>query len=104
SLPITGSHVLPLVLPVFQARYPEIEVVLVEDTTSKLEQLTASGQTDLSVLSLPLLDPALSYESLIDEEIWLAVPPQHRLAEAAAVEHPGGVPIGELQHEPFIVL
>src|SRR5690554_1242768 len=27
SLPITGSHVLPLVLPVFQAKFPEIEVV-----------------------------------------------------------------------------
>jgi len=104
SLPITGSHVLPLVLPVFQARYPEIEVVLVEDTTSKLEQLTASGQTDLSVLSLPLLDPALSYEPLIDEEIWLAVPPQHRLADAAGTDYPDGIPIAQLEHEPFIVL
>ncbi len=104
SLPITGSHVLPLVLPVFQARYPEIEVVLVEDTPSKLEQLTASGQTDLSVLSLPLFDPALAYEPLVDEEIWLALPPQHRLAEADADAFPAGIPVGELEHEPFIVL
>jgi len=104
SLPITGSHVLPLVLPVFQSRYPEVEVVLVEDTTAKLEQLTASGQTDLSVLSLPLFDPALSYEPLIDEEIWLAVPPQHRLAEASDSVYPQGIPVAELEHEPFIVL
>lgn len=104
SLPITGSHVLPLVLPVFQARYPEIEVVLVEDTTAKLEQLTASGQTDLSVLSLPLLDPALAYEPLAEEEIWLALPAQHRLAEADKDQFPSGIPVSELEHEPFIVL
>src|SRR5690606_11230299 len=29
SLPITGSHILPLVLPIFQQRYPEIEIQLV---------------------------------------------------------------------------
>ncbi len=68
SLPITGSHVLPLVLPVFQSLYPEIEIVLVEDSSSKLEQLTASGQTDLSLLSLPLQEPSLSWEPLIEEK------------------------------------
>lgn len=79
SLSITGSHILPLVLPVFQAQYPEIEVVLIEDTTSRLEQLAASGQTDLCLLSLPLREPTLECVPLIEEEIWLAVPPQHRL-------------------------
>lgn len=100
SLPITGSHVLPHVLPVFRARYPEIDVTLVEDTTSRLEQLTAAGQTDLSLLSLPLGDPTLTWEPLIEEEIVLAVPPRHRLAgrSGAAVE------VAELAGEPFIVL
>jgi LysR family hydrogen peroxide-inducible transcriptional activator len=62
TLPITGSHILPLVLPVFGEQYPQIEVVLVEDTTAKLEQLTASGGTDLSLLSLPLIDSRLHNE------------------------------------------
>lgn len=101
SLPITGSHVLPLVLPVFQARYPQIEVVLVEDTTSRLEQLTAGGQTDLSLLSLPLADPSLEWKPLIEEEIVLAVPPRHRLAGRGGSR---GVRTAELQGEPFIVL
>ena len=100
SLPITGSHVLPHVLPVFRARYPEIEVTLVEDTTSRLEQLTAVGQTDLSLLSLPLGDPSLTWEPLIEEEILLAVPPRHPLAERSG----SGVEVSELAGEPFIVL
>jgi DNA-binding transcriptional LysR family regulator len=101
SLPITGSHVLPHVLPVFRARYPEIEVTLVEDTTSRLEQLTAGGQTDLSLLSLPLGDPSLTWEPLIEEEIVLAVPPRHRLAGRGGG---AGVEVAELAGEPFIVL
>jgi DNA-binding transcriptional LysR family regulator len=99
SLPITGSHVLPHVLPVFRARYPEIEVTLVEDTTSRLEQLTAVGQTDLSLLSLPLGDPSLAWEPLIEEEIILAVPPRHRLAGRS-----DSLEVAELAGEPFIVL
>lgn len=125
SLPITGAHVLPLVLPVFQERYPEIDVVLVEETTRNLEHLTASGQADISLLSLPLFDDALAYEPVIEEEIVLAVPPQHPLAAKAAEAAPGEggdawtdplrplsgadrsvqpVDIGLLRNEPFIAL
>ncbi|SDC75995.1 DNA-binding transcriptional regulator, LysR family [Paenibacillus sp. UNCCL117] len=102
SLPITGAHLLPLVLPVFQKRYPEIDIVLVEETTSNLEHLTASGQADISLLSLPLIDDALAYEPVIEEEIVLAVPQHHPLAERSAEAEP--VDIALLQHEPFIAL
>ncbi|SDW60023.1 LysR family transcriptional regulator [Paenibacillus sp. CF384] len=99
SLSITGSHVLPTVLPIFNKRYPEIEVVLVEDTPSKLEQLTASGQTDLSLLALPLFEPSLEWVPIIEEEIVLAVPPDHPLAKMNDPIH-----IENLSAEPFIVL
>jgi len=102
SLPMTGAHILPRVLPVFYKLHPGIEVMLVEETTSNLEALTASGQTDISLLTLPVIDPALSYAPLIEEEIELAVPPQHPLA---ALGHNGeAVDIGKLRDEPFIVL
>ncbi|WP_424766014.1 LysR family transcriptional regulator [Paenibacillus sp. sgz302251] len=99
TLPITGSHILPLVLPVFGEKFPQIEVVLVEDTTAKLEQLTASGGTDLSLLSLPLIDSSLAWEPLLEEEICLAVPPQHPLAGRE-----GSIDIADLKEEPFIGL
>ncbi|MBO7748310.1 LysR family transcriptional regulator [Paenibacillus sp. MWE-103] len=98
-LSITGSHVLPIVLPIFNRRFPEIEVVLVEDTPSKLEQLTASGQTDLSLLALPLHEPSLEWVPIIEEEIILAVPPGHALANRTTP-----VRVEELRAEPFIVL
>ena len=79
SLPITGSHILPRVLPVFQSLYPEIEVTLLEETSSNLEMLTAQGQTDLTLLSYPVSDASLVCERLIEEEILLALPAHHRL-------------------------
>ncbi|BCJ86789.1 LysR family transcriptional regulator [Effusibacillus dendaii] len=81
SLPITGAHMLPPVLPIFQKRFPGIEIVLVEDTTANLEELTVKGKTDLTLLTLPLQEPELAFEPILKEKILLAVPPTHRLAK-----------------------
>ncbi|MDF2719907.1 MAG: transcriptional regulator [Paenibacillus sp.] len=102
SMPITGAHMLPIVLPVFRERYPEIEIVLVEETSANLTQLTAEGRTDLSVLSLPLLEHSLEYELLVEEEIRLAVPPHHPAASIAIED--GTVDLAQFRDEPFIVL
>lgn len=99
TLPITGSHILPLVLPEFAKRHPGIEVNLVEDTSAKLERFTSEGAVDFSLLSMPIEDPTLEYRPFITEEICLAVPNHHRLAE-----WPEPVPVRELARESFIVL
>ncbi|CAH1194290.1 Hydrogen peroxide-inducible genes activator [Paenibacillus auburnensis] len=102
SMPITGAHLLPHVLPVFKRKYAELEISLLEDSSMNLEKLTASGQTDLSLLSLPLEIPTLAYEVLGEERIDLAVPPEHPLASRSAQ----GIrtALEELKDEPFIVL
>lgn len=102
SMSITGAHVLPLVLPVFQQRYPEVEIVLMEETSANLTQLTAEGRTDLSLLSLPLQEPSLEYEVLVEEELRLAVPVNHPSSSWA--DRNGTVDLSRFEHEPFIVL
>lgn len=102
SMPITGSHLLPYVLPAFKEAYPEIQVALLEDTSLNLEKLTAGGGTDLSLLSLPLQEPSLTYEPIGEEMIDLAVPPQHPLAALEARTEK--VSLELLKDEPFIVL
>lgn len=117
SLPITGSHILPHVLPVFQSQFPDIEVTLIEETSSNLELLTAQGQTDLTLLSYPVGDTSLVCEPLIEEEIWLALPAHHQLLTGKmATDCPNDgkgrkipaydkpVRIETLQHENFIIL
>ncbi|WP_426447496.1 LysR family transcriptional regulator [Paenibacillus sp. S-38] len=102
SLPITGAHVLPFVLPVFQARYPEIEITLVEETSANLEHLTGIGQVDISLLSIPLFDETLAAEPIIEEEIVLALPPGHPLALGS--QPSDSFDVASLQSEPFIAL
>lgn len=75
SMPMTGSTILPFVLPVFQSAYPNIELLLIEETSANLEILTSQGQTDLSLLMLPLREDTLVYDPLLEEKIVLAVPP-----------------------------
>jgi LysR family hydrogen peroxide-inducible transcriptional activator len=99
SMPMTGSTILPLVVPAFQAAYPEIEISLVEETSANLETLTSNGQTDISLLSLPLKEESLVYETLLEEEIVLAVPPQHPFAQRKTAIH-----LNELGQEAFIAL
>ncbi|MDU0200032.1 MULTISPECIES: LysR family transcriptional regulator [Paenibacillus] len=99
SMPITGSTILPFVVPVFQTAYPDIEISLVEETSSNLETLTMNGQTDISLLSLPLREESLIYETLLEEEIVLAVPPRHPLTQA---KEP--ISISQLEKEAFIAL
>jgi LysR family hydrogen peroxide-inducible transcriptional activator len=99
SLPITGAHLLPSVLPVFQEQYPGIEIVLIEETTANLELLTARGQTDISLLSLPLATTDLQVEHLLEEEILLAVPPGHPFAK-----YKHKVLLSECKKEPFVLL
>jgi LysR family hydrogen peroxide-inducible transcriptional activator len=99
SMPITGSTILPFVVPVFQAAYPDIEISLVEETSANLETLTMNGQTDISLLSLPMREESLIYETLLEEEIVLAVPPRHSLTQA---QEP--IRISQLEKEAFIAL
>lgn len=105
SMPITGSHLLPYVLPTFKLSFPNIEITLLEDSSMNLEKLTALGKTDLSLLSLPLVEPSLAYEIIGEELIDLAVPTNHPLAlRATANNMPVPVQLEELKGEPFIIL
>lgn len=99
SMPMTGATILPRVVPLFQATYPNIEISLIEETSAQLEIITQQGLTDLSILSLPLRVDNLHYEVLGEEEIVLAVPPSHRLAT-----YKQEVPIAQLADEAFIFL
>lgn len=71
---ITGGHVLPPLLQSYQARFPEVNVRLVEEATEKLTDLTVQGHVDLSLLSLPVEEPRLATKVMLTEPLYLALP------------------------------
>lgn len=115
---ITGGHVLPPLLREFERRYPQTRVRLVEETTERLEHMTALGGTDLSVLALPLEEGQLAVHPLLTEPLYLVLPRERRawmppaLAEFVESSHQvaappvpfGEVPLSELAQAPFIML
>jgi LysR family hydrogen peroxide-inducible transcriptional activator len=71
----------------FQEKYPDVELRLVENTTTRLAQQLQAGELDMAVVGLPLAQhPDLVCCELFREPLLLAVPIGHRLAHAPAAD------------------
>jgi DNA-binding transcriptional LysR family regulator len=104
-----STYIMPKILPVFYERFPEIEVILMEGTSSKLEDLALKGTTDISIMTLPIEENLFHYEPILTEELLLAVPPNHPIvstfndAELKGSIHPN-IDLSKLSEEDFILL
>ena len=109
---ITGGHVLPPLLRAFREEHPTVRVRLVEDTTDVLQDMTARGLTDLSVLALPVEDDRLAARHMLTEELFLAAPREParwmdgRMREVCRTEGDKGRPVNlaDFAQAPFILL
>lgn len=78
--PTLGPYLLPHVVPVLRARFPKLELLLVEEKTEQLLAMLRNGRLDAAVLALPLHEDWLESEFLFEEPFVLAVPNNHALA------------------------
>ena len=78
--PTLGPYLLPHVVPRISARFPRLELLLIEEKTELLLKQLREGRLDTVVLALPVHDDQLHAEFLFDEPFVLAVPEQHALA------------------------
>lgn len=95
---ISGSYILPPVLTEFRRRYPGVNVVLREEGSAVLLDLTCRGEIDLSLVTYRAGNPELEMLPLFTEDLLLAVPPGHPLASA------GTVSLSAVAGEPFVLL
>lgn len=80
--PTLSPYLLPHVMPGFRARFPRLEMLLVEDKSQDLVERLRAGSLDAAVLALPVADESLVYEPLFRESFLLAVPEGHALADS----------------------
>lgn len=99
---LAASH-FSAMLARLHAYYPEIEIVLREESTEKLVELLQAGTLDLSLLqitsnpsSLELGSLPIATEAVLTEEIVLITAPGHRLARQRHVA------MEDLREESFI--
>jgi LysR family hydrogen peroxide-inducible transcriptional activator len=84
-IPSLAPYVLPKVLPVLQARYPDLRIELRETQTRTLVDELMSGDLDLILLALPLPESEIETIGLFEDSFLLAVPADDPLPETARV-------------------
>lgn len=98
ALPTVAPYYLPARLRAFSAAYPEVEVVVHEDTTEQLARAVLMKEVDLALVSLPVERAGLVAEEFFDEALLVALPARHRLAAKRKLT------LDDLEAEPFILM
>jgi LysR family hydrogen peroxide-inducible transcriptional activator len=80
--PTLGPYLLPHIVPALHRRFPNLELLLVEDKTEVVLQRLQDGSLDVGVLALPVDEPHLYMAPMFEEEFVLAVPADHPLARS----------------------
>jgi DNA-binding transcriptional LysR family regulator len=97
-IPTIAAHFLPAVFKEYKAHFPQVTVLLREEsTTPLLTGLLQSGEIDLSIALRPLRSAGLRPHTLFTEEFCLAVSAEHSLHTQKAV------PLAKLRREKFIL-
>ncbi len=96
--PTLGPYLLPHIVSDIRARFPRLELLLVEEKTELLLGLLREGRIDAAVLALPLHDDGLEVEFLFEEPFVLALPAAHPLANHKELS------LAEISHEHLLLL
>ena len=99
AFPTLAPYLLPHAVPLLHQRFPQLELLLVEERSGLLLDRLRAGNLDAALLALPIVDDLLQGETLFREEFVLALPADHRLAVDDAP-----VQAEELANEPLLLL
>ena len=96
--PTLAPYLLPHVVPRVRARFPQLELLLVEEKSDELLARLRDGRLDAAILALPVHDDQLHHEYLFEEPFLLAVPERHPLARQEALR------VADLAREDLLLL
>ena len=114
-----SSCVLPRLVGEFSQRFPQVTISLMEESTSRLQELLLAGALDLVIDNYPFNETVFGRHFLKEEHLLLAVPKAFAINETLRSyqisvlqirsgefldEKIAPVPLGQFYQEPFIVL
>lgn len=97
-LPTIAPYLLPEAMAQFTRKYPGVETIVQEDTTSQLLKHTLACETDFALVSQPINDERLAVRDLLTEELLLALPAGHPFLRKRTVS------VSDLAGERLIVM
>lgn len=104
-----GTVILPMVLPPFHRRFPQVKLRLIEGTSQQLEDALLSGSVDLTIGFKPSNASNVESECLLDETSVLVVPHQilekYLPAKSQALCQAATAPVEEILRKcPFVTI
>jgi len=78
-IPTVAPYVLPALLPLVRADYPQLVLQVRETHTQQLLAELIDGTLDLLLLALPVEHPEIETQSLVEDRFLLALPPGRKL-------------------------
>jgi len=98
AIPTVAPFLLPALTSDFQRRFSQARVIIDEGLTAQIVENCLRGDLDVGILALPVTEPQLHVEPILEEELLLALPSGHPLAKKRRVT------IQDLSGEPFILV
>lgn len=102
---IRGSYLLPAVLPEYEKLYPNVEIELVEESATILEDRIMNSDCDIIIINTSSENNNLTYRKISTEEILLALPHDHPAIKSATDNPDSAYPLvdlDELTEDRFI--
>ncbi|OBR94202.1 HTH-type transcriptional regulator GltC [Clostridium ragsdalei P11] len=96
----TERYILPLVLPQFYKKFPNVEIVIEGHSARQLEELLIVGKIDIAIMHLPTQDSRIVYEPISIERVFLIAPPGYN----TEIEKRQKLDFTCLKNEKFILI
>jgi LysR family hydrogen peroxide-inducible transcriptional activator len=85
AIPTIAPFLLPRLVPAFERRYADVELLVVEDTTQRLVEQVLRGEVDVAIASTVPPTPQLHVETIAEEPLVLMLPVRHRLTRGRRI-------------------
>ncbi|MFD0586542.1 LysR family transcriptional regulator [Paenibacillus sp. GCM10027627] len=95
-LAVTSVELLSRPLADFLSQYPKTDFRITQVSMMELEPLLLSGEVDICLTALPAQNTGICSSPVLEEQVFLAVPPSHRYGERESIS------LAEAATEAFI--
>lgn len=102
---LTAEFLFPSVMDIFEQKFPHVELILVEERMNVLQEMVKSGKADMALV-YQTGDPNLGYQLVLDNPIYLQVPPFYLEGKSGwqpGIDNPSIAP-KSLSNQPMILL
>ena len=93
-----GAWLVPRLIGSFRDDHPDVRFVLGQARDEFVPDMLDTGKVDVGITTVRTADPGVRWQSLMSEQLYLAVPGAHPLADRADVR------LSEVSGERFVVL